>query len=448
MRFRCSRCHAPTEMALPSGDAPVLVACSACGRRHRISVRRPALQPDADRYRKAREFADANGIDLGAAYSVLEGIMRLEDAQALTRPGSGRAGTGRPGTGRVTGSTTPLRSLQRDHAVTAAVDTPAGTGASAARPSTAPASASTGAAAAPAAPVSGVPGGGTEVDYDPAFAAAVGDGRLTTRQAAERGDRQALAARLAHRHRLTTDLALLVADNRITVHEALQRKRNREERDVPRSQTSISHGVWNFIIASMGTLILFGLLVRVYNEWDMYLTARAEAGERPRIVLPAAAVKAAGTAASRPSPPPVPPLTVTRTDAVGQLIEVTGPDPRSVLLGFCNAGRAAGHRRPFGIAPSVPPGGGIRMGLFINQDQPDAPVRAVRIHRDPRSGRWSVGDGRTPIVTENAPSLPDGAKILPVDSRLPDDGGGAETDAGAPAPAGEPTSSAAPPSDP
>jgi len=411
MRFRCSSCHALTEMVLPPGDAPVSVACSACGRRHRISVRRPALQPDADRYRKAQDFANANGIDLGAAYSVLEGIIRLEDAQALARPAPGRAGTGRA----AAGSAIPLHPPQVHHAATVDVNSPAGSS-------------------------SGAAGGSTEVDYDPAFAAAVRDGCLTAPQAAERGDRQALAARLAHRHRLTTDLALLVADNRITVHEALQRKRSREERDVPRPQTSISRGVWNFMIASMGALILFGLLVRVYREWDEYLTARAEAGVRPRVVLPPPAATAAGTVAARPSPSPLPPLTVTRADSVGQLIEVTGPDPRSVLLGFCNAGRAAGRRRPFGIAPSVPPGGGIRMGLFINQDQPDAPLRAVRIHRDPRSGRWSVGDGRNPIVTENAPSLPDGARILPVDARLPDDG--------APAPSREATSSAAPPSHP
>jgi hypothetical protein len=111
-----------------------------------------------------------------------------------------------------------------------------------------------------------------------------------------------------------------------------------------------------------------------------------------------------------------------------------------VLLGFCNAGRAAGRRRPFGIAPSVPPGGGIRMGLFINQEQPEAPLRAIRIHRDPRSGRWSAGDGRTPVVTENAPSLPAGGKILPVDMGLPD--------AGAPAPSEDATTSEEPPSRP
>jgi len=86
----------------------------------------------------------------------------------------------------------------------------------------------------------------------PGFAAAVLDGCLSPQQALERGDRRALAMRLSLRHRLPMDLALRVADNRVTVHQALQQKAAQEAREPPRPQTSVSHGVWNFMIFSVG----------------------------------------------------------------------------------------------------------------------------------------------------------------------------------------------------
>src|SRR6059036_1451898 len=86
MRFRCAQCRALTQVQIPARmTAPVVTACSGCGRKYRFAVDRPRAADDQERYRRARDFAEANQIDLGSAYSVLEGVMSLEDAHALRK---------------------------------------------------------------------------------------------------------------------------------------------------------------------------------------------------------------------------------------------------------------------------------------------------------------------------------------------------------------------------
>ncbi|HEU4402268.1 MAG TPA: hypothetical protein VFT43_09195, partial [Candidatus Polarisedimenticolia bacterium] len=218
---------------------------------------------------------------------------------------------------------------------------------------------------------------------------------------------------LAQRHRLPIGLAQMVADNRLTVQKALAQKAAIESREPPRPQTSVSHGVWNFMVFSIGTLILAGLGVHIYGVWGEYLAERGASILAPRMASAAPRFQPpAAPAVQVPQPPP--PFTVPRTDSTGQLVEVVGPDPRSVLIVFCTTGRQSGQRQPVEIAPTVPPSASMRLGVFRHVDQPGFPLRAVRIHRDPDSGRWVAGDGRTPILTETPPSQPSGARSIPV----------------------------------
>src|SRR5881397_1421806 len=84
MRFRCAQCRALTQVQIPATmTAPVVTACSGCGRKYRFAVDRPRAGDDQERYRRAKEFAETNQIDLGSAYSVLEGVMTLEEAHTL-----------------------------------------------------------------------------------------------------------------------------------------------------------------------------------------------------------------------------------------------------------------------------------------------------------------------------------------------------------------------------
>src|SRR5207247_1466510 len=86
MRFRCAQCRALTQVQIPAKiTAPVITACSGCGRKYRFAVDRPRAADDQERYRRAKEFAETNQIDLGSAYSVLEGVMSIEEARGIRK---------------------------------------------------------------------------------------------------------------------------------------------------------------------------------------------------------------------------------------------------------------------------------------------------------------------------------------------------------------------------
>ena len=378
MHIRCTQCKSLTPVRVPSAPGtPAVVSCSGCGKRYRLAINRPGKPADEDRYRRAREYAEANQIDMAGAYSILEGVMTLEEARALR------------GSAPAPSPASPVSPPGPRPAGPAAAPPAAGRGASAAKPELIE----------------------SDAPYDPAFARAVAEGCLTVQQAVERGDRRALAMRVAQRHRLPMDLALMVADNRVSVRKALEQKAAREAKEPPPSQTSVSHGVWNFMIFSIGTMILTGLLIHMYHVWGEYLTRNGAVG------LEETVASAAERPPATPPPPaaaPPPPLTVPRTDATGQLVEVAGPDPRSVLVSFCASGRQAGRREPVEVAPAVPPSSGLRFGVFRNLEQPGTPLRAIRIRQDAKTGRWLAGDGRGPIMTEEPPPQPPGARTIQV----------------------------------
>jgi len=420
MRFRCAQCRALTQVQIPARmTAPMVTSCSGCGRRYRFAVDRPRGADDQERYKRAKEFAESSQIDLGSAYSVLEGVMTLEDAQAL---GRGQPGAKpRPGTTAAPAAAAPRPTLpvsprsELEEALVQATEAASRESPDLKAESRAAMTVRTPPAAGPSARQPAL--AESEVGYDPGFAGAIRDGALTPRQALERGDRRALAMRLSQRHRLPMDLALRVADNRLTVHQALQQKASNEAKEPPRPQTSVSHGVWNFMVYSVGALILTGLGVHIYGVWGEYLAQRGlaavslpEAAAASR--RPAAAVLPGQAASGVPSPPP--PLTVPKTDSTGQLVEVVGPDPRSVLVAFCSTGRQSGQREPIEIDPTMPPDASARWGLFRNLEQPSMPVRAIVIRKDPKTGRWSAGDGRSPIMTEAPPQFPPGTRAVPV----------------------------------
>lgn len=102
----------------------------------------------------------------------------------------------------------------------------------------------------------------------------------------------------------------------------------------------------------------------------------------------------------------------TRVDDRGDLLQVSGSDPQSVLLSFCNTGRGAYLRDPLGLAKAPPPDRGTLLGVFRDHEDLSVP-RAIRIYRDPRSQQWIAGDGSGPI-----PAIEAGAveldEIVPV----------------------------------
>ena len=51
--------------------------------------------------------------------------------------------------------------------------------------------------------------------------------------------------------------------------------------------------------------------------------------------------------------------------------------------------------------------------MFRSLGALDTPMRAILIRKDARTGRWSAGDGRSPITTVPAPELPPGTRTVP-----------------------------------
>jgi hypothetical protein len=134
-------------------------ACRACGQRYEVEALKRTTEQRL--FEDSRRLAQQHSIDVPGAYSVLLGIMTLEEVREI-----GEAGSPGPAQGQ---------DLQ-------------------------------------------------EIHYDPAFGKAVADGLLTARQAMERGNRESYAALLVKRHDLSIDAAYRVADGRASLLETLRER--------------------------------------------------------------------------------------------------------------------------------------------------------------------------------------------------------------------------------
>jgi hypothetical protein len=109
-------------------------------------------------------------------------------------------------------------------------------------------------------------------------------------------------------------------------------------------------------------------------------------------------------------------LTEIRTDESGEVVEIVGPDPITVLIAFCDAGAYNLEPEPLEITETVPAFRHARLGLFRDYNALGN-LYAIRIHRDWRTRRWVAGNGRGPIQVTEAPELPPDALRVPVRTR-------------------------------
>lgn len=343
--IRCVQCTA--QIPVPAAGDPNPAVCPGCGKRYKVSVPTTPPARDLDRYRRAREFARANKISEAHAYSILEGLMTLEEAHALKPEQSAVSATYVP----------PARRTAPE----AVIDT-------------------------------------DEWEYDCGFDAAVRHGHLTPRQAAERGERAALARRVSERHRIPMHRALMVADNRMSVAQALgARGTGDDTAPAPRER---SEGLRPFLMVLMVIAITTWILLRPQAE-TVAVGTESLSGR-----LAAAALPVRQRASTEITP--ARPMTTERIDATGQLVEVTGPDPRNVLMAYCDAG--AGTRTAIEILPAVPPNPGLRYGLFHSLAHGENSQRVIPIRKDAVTGRWVTGNGRAPIVSMAPPLQPSGTR--------------------------------------
>lgn len=355
MDFPCPSCGAVTPFAGADQDPAGLIVCVGCARQIRVAVRETESTVDQEEYRRAELFARQNKIDLATAYSVLEGLFTLEEALGgveLPLPPSAILAEPRP----------PAKARSRfalDAESTHPADTPL---------------------------------------YDPGFTEAVRDGCLTVQQAIERGDRMALAARLATRHLLPMNLALLAADHRITIRQAILQRAAHVEQARPEPEGA------GWVSAVKVAAFLGGVAaVLALAAVSLHTSPRPSGAE--------GSSESDGSAASPPEHALLKLLpdesdrtkvgtTTSKSDTEGRLLQVIGPDPRSVLVGFCTSGRRSDLKDPVGIAELDPPSVSERLGIFRNNALSNLPSRAIRIRKDDRTGDWIAGDGAIPIPSE------------------------------------------------
>ena len=329
MHIRCKSCHQAVWLR-GEGEPDT---CD-CGVVYRFK------NPFSDARRKklgqrARELARQHDVDLPAAYSIAIGILTVEQ----------------------------VRDVQRPQQPTPSEET----------------------APAPDEP-------GRTAKFGRGFEQAVADGCLTPQQAFERGNREALASRIAERHGLQRRLAYAVADNRMPLLAALREQSSgMQPAVVPVFEPRGPSNVWTKR-ALAGAAIALGAVG--FWAWTATHGTGEPADDGLQSVGPVRSEPTvASAAASREKA--LRASTHVSHDELGRVIRVEGPDPRSVAIAFCES---VGGERAFevlDVVPSSPPESRSRLGLI--RDVEKRSLHTITILKDRETGRWTAGNGRAPV---------------------------------------------------
>lgn len=377
MYIRCLDCQSSTWIeSVEPGSKTQGVSCRTCGREYALEVPADLGATQRDQYQKALSFAEGRGIDLPSAYSVLLGIMSVDEARGLREKAV--SDTTKAAAARIAARKARARKKASD----------------------------------PAAAREAVPGKAEPLPYDPGFRRAVRDGTLTAAQAMERGNRKRMATRLARANGLSRKLAFEIADNRISLPAALEQQAERKAslrgprpvRLTPRQRS------WITGILSVAFMLL---AVNGVCLWHGY----AEEAEAAQGLTEAVARQNATSSESAPPEPDRPSRsldpTEVRTNDEGRVVAVAGPNPRDVLIRYCQAASLETRFEPVELTSAVPPFPGTRLGLFRERGKPES-LLAIRIRRESRSHRWVAGDGSRPIAAFAAPPIPADAQRIAV----------------------------------
>lgn len=316
MYVRCRACHEAVWIAIEENSGQTHAAtCRSCGQRHILTLPKIVLTRREQLFAEARKYAAANGIDLPSAYSVLHGVLDLDQVRDFQRPAPAA-------------STADDADAQEDR----------------------------------------------RFKYDPAFQAAVDEGFLTPTQATQKGKREVQAVLLASRHQLPIGVARDVVDNRVSLVEAIRGRKAAQSTPVHLAEQQRTHSpqylVW--------TVVLLLAVTVVALAWQFKPPAPGEGS--------VAQVGAAQV----------------QRDGLGQLVQIAGPDPASVLDAYCEAAAVNHNLEPVGLMASAHPAPRVRVGLLRKRSNPQN-LLAISIRLDRVSERWTAGDGSAPLVAILAP---------------------------------------------
>lgn len=345
MYLRCSRCHEPTWIrSLIPGLVEDSIECQDCGHEHDLSRSNKLGETVKEQYEIANEFATRNGVDLPTAYSILLGLMSMQEARDAD---AAQKETQRKKADPPQAFEPSADSLtQAEDSLTQTMDA-----AARAVDATAPAI------------------------YKPAPA--------TQRRVSP------------PRRRKTPPHE----EQTVTIH--VERDMAEERRQLTWSQLAL------LIVLAALTLGFSGRhayrtwrgLVEEGRVAQEITTASAEAFKNAEEKVLAEARKSA-------SGQPHALRATVRRDDEGLVTQVSGSNPMTVLEAYCKAASGPYEREPLELAQATPPGPDQRYGIFRDFSRLES-NRAIRIIQDRETQRWVVGDGRTPIQTREAPADPD-----------------------------------------
>ena len=232
------------------------------------------------------------------------------------------------------------------------------------------------------------------LDLDPAFHAAIQAGTLTVAQAAQRGSRPAFASRLVARHGLSESVALDVADNKIPLIHAIRQRGAREPIQVLQPVASSPSRRITLLVAALALVVLASVAFESWQKIEAAATSqRAAAAEKRRRAIES---------------------TNTRRDVLGRVTEISGADPRHVLIAYCSKVNGDERSKPVEIVQPDPPETGVRLGIFTDAQHSGARF-AIRIERRGGVRSWVTGGDGEPVAVFEAPDVPPLAPRILID---------------------------------
>ena len=248
------------------------------------------------------------------------------------------------------------------------------------------------------------PDGVRRRSYDKAFEPAVAEGFLTVQAAWSRGSREAYAVGLQRRYELSNALALEVADNRVSLIEALEILDGQAMGALSELTDTRRRFRWELLpiaVAIAGILLLLGR----YGE-QLWEDQSRIARDMEQLSFAAAPKPPAASVRQRQDGTPAAGLTV-RRDEFGRVTRVSAGRPVAVLEEICRLASSSGSCERMEVRHTEPHYPGRRIGRFATAHG-DGEMWVVRIRLNRSSGRWFVGTGLRPLEP-----VPDGERGLP-----------------------------------
>ena len=368
MYIHCSRCHEPTWIrSLVPGLVEPSIKCPDCGEEHDLSRSSKLGETGKEQYELASEFAARNAVDLPTAYSILLGLMTLEEARASAaeQREEQRKKTNPPETPEPRTDEPVLEvgtTVEADDEPSIEIDRPV-----------------------------------LMMDSDDP------EESITPRPRDAPGPRRRFSNAARHRRPRPRE-------QKVTIH--VEREMAKERFQLTPRQ-----------IITLGVLavLMLGLSGRhVYLTWRG-LVEEGKTAQRNTVASAEAVQSGEGKALARAREkqsggPEALKATIQRDDKQ-RVTRVTGPNPMAVLKAYCRAASGTYEREPLELAQASPPTADERFGIFRDFSRLET-NRAIRIVQDRATSKWVVGDGMSPIPTREAPAEPDTIRRASLDDAL------------------------------